>query len=568
MAKDTTHEPSKRKLRMFSKALAVDIQKKLKARKPDITAAFVLMTIYTWQNSRNNKFERFGNKAAFQSCEGLQADLPWLNRATILRAIKRLEKAFGTMFTVYRDSTREMNFAISPTLIKQHFTGKKANLSLWADDAEKFGIVKAVLIRNLEYKTEPDHVTNPLRDDQGRIYGAMSASTLTKLQEGNSLDDGFEEPAMLPFSRKEVQVAISELKTAGVFLEHADKRGFYASMRQANESAKEDVSMLPNATVVLPNATVLLPNAPVSQDKIEYIDGNFEFESVLLKSSHRLRLPEAFDLQNPDKSETNEMNDIEYDDWINGRFIGQGKPKSLADVYPGLDLEIQNRSEHYKQLRADGKLIQIVRPGYLPYDEIYNPFKALWEESELPINPLTNKPINLANFDDQIDLALHFLDDELTETFGRVTNIELGQFRQVFRDHHDLTVPMVQAMLERVRSIHDPVIGSSDGKLDEWDDEFYAKNMNSLQRFTRYFSKLFAETFIPIVRDYYKGEWKIQFVGSKPIRDWSNVDKEYIKLFQDADGKLMNDVVFSVCKRAIEEEDCRELANDEGVDSQ
>ena len=30
----------------------------------------------------------------------------------------------------------------------------------------------------------------------------------------------------------------------------------------------------------------------------------------------------------------------------------------------------------------------------------------------------------------------------------------------------------------------------------------------------------------------------------------------------------MNDVVFSVCKRAIEEEDCRELANDEGVDSQ
>jgi hypothetical protein len=169
-------------LRSFNKKLAFDIMRKLKSTTPDITAAFVLGTIHKWQKSR--RYSYMGNRvpgAAYQSVEGIREDLPWLDRSTVLRAIERLEEAFPKDFLVSRESTMVLNFEISNNLTRQYFTQNSASknkgavhLSLHPSDAEKHGVVAALLIRNLEFKTRRDKVTNPLMDDKGRIYGEMN----------------------------------------------------------------------------------------------------------------------------------------------------------------------------------------------------------------------------------------------------------------------------------------------------------------------------------------------------------------------------------------------------------
>ena len=518
---------------MFPKALAVDIQKKLKGKKPDVTAAFVLTTIYTWQNTRGNKFERFGKKAAFKSCEGLQADLPWLDSKTILRAINRLEKAFGTMFTVYRDSTREMNYSISPTLIKRYLSAKEGMLSLWADDAEKYGVIEAILIRNLEYKTDPRHVTNPLTDANGRIYGAMSATILTQKREEDQLP-------ILPFSRKQVQGGISKLKARGVFLEHAGKHGFYALIRQSDPAQTVILKVSSNAPVLSPNAPVVSPNAPVSQDKIE-IDRKSKIESVMNGTSTSLRLselPMVFPSNDSDRNETISSKELECS--FHEALAEAGKPRSLSEAYPGIALEIQKRMDYYRQIASTNSCVQIVATDELPYDVIVNPIMALWQDEELLLNPLTNKPVNLADFEEQIDMALYHLEEPLHDAFGTLPKCDLLLFRQIFRDHHDLTVP--------IQAANGICIGENDRR--QWNAEYFAHLIKNLAQFIRYFEQMFVETFIPFETDLDYNDGIVMIDGG-PVRDWTWINDEYADLFQDCDGFPVPDVVWSICRRTI-----------------
>lgn len=125
--------------------------------------------------------------AAYKSLEGLCEDLPWLDRSSVLGAIKRLEKAFPKDFIVDRSATRVLNVEISDRLSNSYFSGNRTHkkegaveLSLDSADALKYGVLEGVLIRNLAFKTYRDKVSNPVRDRQGRIYGEMSSTKLTK----------------------------------------------------------------------------------------------------------------------------------------------------------------------------------------------------------------------------------------------------------------------------------------------------------------------------------------------------------------------------------------------------
>ena len=225
------------RLRSFNKKLAFDLQRRLKSKKPDITGAFVLGTLQTWKNARRHA--RMGNRvlgAVYQSVEGICEDLPWLDRSSVHRAIQRLEQAFPKDFIVDRSSTRVLNFEISDKLTRLYFAKDRASknegsveLALHISDAKKYGVLKALLIRNLEYKTREDKVSSPLKDCQGRIYGEMSSSRLT--QETSSLDGSHSAP-ILPFGRQSVNKAIRSLVRAGVFVEHLERRGFYRVERE------------------------------------------------------------------------------------------------------------------------------------------------------------------------------------------------------------------------------------------------------------------------------------------------------------------------------------------------
>jgi hypothetical protein len=157
IAKSITEQKEKN-VKSFDKKLALDLQRILGLKKPDITAAFVLGTLHTWKKSRRypNMSRVLG--AVYQSVEGICEDLPLIDRSTVLRAIRRLEKAFTKDFTVSRDSTKVLNFEISDKLTKEYFTKNSASknngsveLSLDVTDAQNYGVVEALLIRNLEF---------------------------------------------------------------------------------------------------------------------------------------------------------------------------------------------------------------------------------------------------------------------------------------------------------------------------------------------------------------------------------------------------------------------------------
>ena len=226
-----TPEQKEKNVKSFNKKLALDLQRILRLKKPDITAAFVLGTLHTWKKSRRypNMSRVLG--AVYQSVEGICEDLPLIDRSTVLRAIRRLEKAFTKDFTVSRDSTKVLNFEISDKLTKEYFTKNSASknngsveLSLDVTDAQNYGVVEALLIRNLEFKTRADKVTNPLRDEHGRIYGELNSSKLSKTTKSAG---GSNSTPILPFGRQRVNKAISTLRMYGVIVEHKERRGFY-----------------------------------------------------------------------------------------------------------------------------------------------------------------------------------------------------------------------------------------------------------------------------------------------------------------------------------------------------
>jgi hypothetical protein len=293
-------------IRSFNRKLTIDLQKKLKSRKPEITSALVLATLHTWKLSK--RYSYMGNRvpgAVYQSLDGICSDLPWLDRSTVQRSIKRLEKAFPRDFKVDRKSTKILNFEISEKLTKEYFQkikGEKnscsANLSFRVLDAMQCGVLEAVLIRNLEYKTEASRVVNPLLDVYARIYGEMSPSKLSRIER----DPYVGKPSfpIIPFGRQCITEAIQNLKKAEIFIEHPQKRGFYCLEREKikmlgtpefeknSSSPNAAVSSL-NATISSSNATVMSPNLIIYSRQIER-DGN---EDEIKIESEK----EAIDLQ-------------------------------------------------------------------------------------------------------------------------------------------------------------------------------------------------------------------------------------------------------------------------------
>ena len=123
-------------------------------------------------------------------------------------------------------------------------------------------------------------------------------------------------------------------------------------------------------------------------------------------------------------------------------------------------------------------------------------------------------PIDWGNFDEQIDIAV----DELgIESFfsTRYSKKDMLEFREHFKHHEGLSVPMVKKMLERIaHAINLPAFRSS--KKEKVDHHYFARRINGLKTFNRYFLQLFRETFAPFVSE--KG--KARFEQMQRMRWW------------------------------------------------
>jgi biotin operon repressor len=536
-------------IRSFNKKLALDLQRKLKGKRPDITAAFVLGTLHTWKNSK--RYPNMGNRvpgAVYLSVESICEDLPWLDRSTVFRAIERLEEAFPKDFTVSRESTKIMNFEISNNLTKRYFDPNRASknkgsvhLSLHPFDAGKYGVLEALLIRNLEFKTRRDKVTNPLMDGMGRIYGEMNSTRLTK--ETKSAD-GSPLPPILPAGRQTVNTAIRFLKQCGVFVEHEERRGFYRVERERtgelDSQTIRESRVSPNATDLSSHATVLSSNTTkVSPDatvysgqiEIDKNEGKREVESDKATAEplqaarpvfhfHESNL-EAFTefYPTPDFSRDPlfavESSISPFIEEISGSTNSEppvNPPRFLKDEFPELLVQLQNEVQRLKT--ALKTPIEPVHPDLLPFDVIIDWERYSWIENELVLNPLTNRPIDWSDFDEQIDIAVDELKDE-SLFYSAHSKEDIRQFRQHFKRHEGLTVPMVKKMLERVSNVKDdpdfyPL------KRGKYDHYYFARIISNLKTFNRYFEQLFRETFAPFLNE--RGE--ARFEQWQPVRWW------------------------------------------------
>jgi hypothetical protein len=522
-------------VRSFNKKLALDIQKKLNAKKTDITAAFVLRTLDTWKKSR--RFRNMGNRvpgAAYRSLEGICEDLPWLDRSSVLGAIKRLEKAFPKDFIVDRSATRVLNVEISDRLSNSYFsrnrTTKKegaVELSLDSADALKYGVLEGVLIRNLEFKTRKDKVSNPVRDRQGRIYGEMSSTKLTKTKG----EDGSLQQPNLPFGRQCVSDAIQTLKKCGVFVEHTERKGFYRLERgqssdlETQKSAQNRLSsnataLSSNSTVVSSNSTRLSPDATVYSRQIER-DRNEDRKEIESDKDATESLPAARSVESShfDKSELEISGDfcsgldeireflipvqestpqsIEIIPELLNSSTPVNLPLFIRDEFPELIAKTVREVARLK--KALNTPVEPVHPDLLPFDLILDPEMRSWRENGLFLNPLTDRPVDWANFEEQIDIAV----DELgIESFFRVSysKKDMLEFREHFKRHEGLSIPMARKMLERTIDCSDlPSFRPS--KKEKVDHHYFARRINDMKTFNRYFLQLFRETFAPFVNE-------------------------------------------------------------------
>ena len=533
-------------LRFFNTDLAIAVQKKLNSKRPDITGAFVLRYLQSWSKAAGKRFtgSRVQN-AVHRSLEQIQDSLRWMDKATVQRAIGRLERAFPKDFKVDRLGSKVMNYLISDRLIRDYFGKRARNLSVRVDDAAKHGVLEAVLIRNLEYKTQPENVSNPVTDEIGRIYGEMSAMALTVPRESRNADNEVKR-AILPFGRQAVQESISNLKLKGVFIEHHDRRGFYTLDRGKNgdksgcQNGRNRVSsnateLSPNATVVSSNATDLSPNATVSSVQIERERNEdrkeMESDKDATESSPSARSVES---SNFDESELKLSGDFspEFDKIWEFLIPVQGSTFQSIEIIPELlnlsipvNLPLFIRDEFPELMRKTEREVarlkkalktpvEPIHPDLLPFDLILDPEMPSWLENGLFLNPLTNRPIDWANFEEQIDIAVQELDID-NVFFHTTTKKDMLEFREHFKRHEGLSIPMVRKMLERIApAINLPAFRSS--KKEKVDHHYFARRINDLKTFNRYFLQLFRETFAPFVSE----NGKARFEQRQRMRWW------------------------------------------------
>jgi hypothetical protein len=571
-------------LRFFNPDLAIEVQKKLKAKKPDITAAFILSYLQSWKKAASRRFagSRVQN-AVYRSLEQIQDNLPWIDKATIHRAIGRLEKAFPKDFNVDRTLTKVLNYSISSQLMDEYFNNangkqrkKPRYLSVYVEDAKKHGVLEAVLVRNLEFKIQPLNVSNPLTDPTGRIYGEMSAVKLTSPRKSDNVV-GDIKVGILPFGRQAVQEAISKLKSTGIFVEHNERVGFYTLDRGRNDSGNdrenEQNRLSPNATVVSSNAIDLSPNATVSSVQIERerkeLRNKIESDNKTSSISPLARPAEAslaleypnLELLNLDESGFELLEDplieVLRDPSIPRVQISNDStpvqlPLFFSDEFPDLMIKLNDRVQKLQNARKTH--LEHINPDCLPFDYTTPENRLSWLENQLFLNPITERPIDWSNFEEQIDIAVYELLDDLV-IFKNLPNEDMLEFRGHFKTYEGLSIPMVRKMLERISDvIVEPEYYRS--HRGEFDHCYFAKRIKTLKQLNRYFKQLFRETFAP----YINRNSEYRFENDIRLRWWplgeSFNDGEFECPLTDS-TENMDDPFRTILKEAVEEERIR-----------
>jgi len=573
--------------RRFSKRLAIDIATERGVNKPDVTVALVAETMYTWQNTRGNTHEIDGKPAGYQSAAGLQEDLPWMGVSTISDAILRLMNAFPKWIKVKCVGNTVRSFSLDERFIKRYMgKDKKDCLYFRADDADRVGVLKALLIGNLEYRLT---FKGAPTDARGNAYNSISSATYLTKQPG-------EQGALpvFPYSRVKVVKAIAELKASGVFQKHPTMPDVYRVSRMmlaiayASKNASKPLADAPvidckqtgngchqtGCPVTKPVTSV---TKPVTFPLLDIEDRSIDREELKVsvysaRASHSQNLCSNQNIQEQTSNQrldgsgcafpSVESEPFAYANavakYINPtdceiKAMAEGC-KSVEDIFPGTLEKVNRVVEKYRAMLKAGSLLSVISPDeQSPFEIILDPVYAGWLELGLDISPITNKPIDYGDIEEQIDLAIDCLDSHL---LFEASKKDLAAFRAFLRKHPEaLDVPALQGMFERCGFWYEDDSIAKRAKVNRGkfvlDKNYFARRIKTLGQFVRYFHQLFLETYVgyPDKPEYFNG---------KPQRDWSNLRWEC--------GGSIPEHYMKICAKYMDEDDANRATGLEGYD--
>ncbi len=496
--------------RSFLRSIAAEVQTNLHARRPDVTAAFVLSTVLTWKPNRCHRARKQRVPGArYLSAEKIREDLPWLSRSAVSGALKRLARAYKKDFVLAFEGKKVANIVVSSKLQQrcaelQRFEGQ---VSVNPSDAVTHGVIQAVIIRNLLWKTR--HFTDPVRDARGNVYGEMSPTALSDWKAApDPIQEGFDQRLdILPWSRQEISASITELVSKNIFVEHPTRAGFYrlgsetegSGLGQKIQNCRA-TTVSANATTVSANATTVSAKAAITSFEIEEdrsLDRKSKIESDKIKTVVGPAAPPPVISSAHWKKE--------FIDPITDTPAPASNPcRSVEDMFPGILAEVDRRVQIYRELRRTGKLSIPVSNDELPHDIILDPVAAEWEELLLPLDPETRQPYDFNDKEGKIERIL----DDFPSTFCDcsisylcpTTEEERELMRGLFDRYPGLNASILCQIVEHIYHARDATgeyeLEGSSGSV--WRNNYFAQRVRTPVQFVRYFEQLFLECFAPV----------------------------------------------------------------------
>lgn len=171
-------------------------------------------------------------------------------------------------------------------------------------------------------------------------------------------------------------------------------------------------------------------------------------------------------------------------------------PLFYKDEFPDLIIELDRQVQKLRENLK--KPLEPDHDDFAYFDVAGHSEKLSWIENGLALNPITDRPIDWTNFEEQIDIAVEELEIENFFSYT-LTKKDMLDFREHFKQHEGLSVPMVKKMIERVADApyKRPFVKSKE----KFDHYHFARRVDSLKTFNRYFKQLFRETFAPFINE-------------------------------------------------------------------
>lgn len=495
---------------LFSRELAIRINKK----RPDVTASIIIYGLFTWQISSRSPFGYNptinGKRACYRSLRQLEEEYPWWNNNTILKAINRAEVALENLFVVQRDK-RQLHFQISDKLIKKYnFISQKNGLVRFKrSDAIKYGVLEAVILRNLEYVIDPKHNINPVIDEFENIYRELSPAKLTR--EVLSQDGDLRAP--LPVSRGSVSKAIKYLKSKGAIKEHTTRNGFYTITSAIGQSE--------------------LAVAKVSADVMKVSNGDVKVSKEFNELCHK-----------PFKIKELHRNDVVLDSKIDNNRVGKCVLAETPELRSNASAEL--RSNASSELRSNAsatgallppnmkKLMELVAQDLVDFQ------KKLENDPEFPDDDLfydfisidfnTGKPHSRR-------LEIDYTIDQLKTCFivskVKYTNDDITSLRKLFKDNpllnYDNFVEMREYLLPQANEF---IFGDKRVPKKGHDRFYFSRRIRDLKSFLRYLPQLIMEYFV-LSEDYLRKPEQDE--KGKLVFDYSDMKEPFLSMAFDND---------------------------------